>query len=304
MVPLKYVPQKPHTPDSAPDLAPYCLRNHRALGLQSAGGTGGRGSPSCADCRHPVAYWSGSRRTLPGTGYSETAQQLRPDANLSPDWSLTAFHQRFTQDDVGRTHSTHDALSFAGTSVGADQRRTDTEIRIKEDGNRINAALTVDTSGIDLAFSRSVGNPHLRYGASYYSDDINSERTDISTDGLTITQQIQGPVGDDATYTQTGLFAQWEQNFSDQIELIIGGRLSAIDADIGRYRDPATGNTASFSDSWQDASFGARASYALTPAHDQFLWASVSEAFRALDITAFHTEISDYIDTAPNRAHC
>lgn len=198
MVPLKYVPQKPHTPDSAPDLAPYCLRNHRALGLQSS----------------------------------------------------------------------------------------------------------VDTSGIDLAFSRSVGNAHLRYGASYYSDDINSERTDISTDGLTITQQIQGPVGDDATYTQTGLFAQWEQNFSDQIELIIGGRLSAIDADIGRYRDPATGNTASFSDSWQDASFGARASYALTPAHDQFLWASVSEAFRALDITAFHTEISDYIDTAPNRAHC
>lgn len=315
--------------------------------------------------------------TLPGTGYSETAQHFRLDVNLTQNWALTALHQRFKQDDVGRTHSTQDAVSFAGTRIGTDQRRTkdqsreltylrlngdantplfdmatltlshqphkDAEIRIRDDGRRIDAAFTANTTGLDLSLARNFGNGHLRYGASYYADDIDSSRTDTSTDGQTITQQVQGPIGDDATYTHAGVFAQWEHTLYDRLDIIAGARLSAIKADIGAYRDPLTGNADSYSGSWQDASFAIRSSYALTPMRDQFLWASISESFRApniadlsrfgksrsdeiestaiglspeqflttelgwrwqgntraLDVTAFHTDISDYIGTAP-----
>jgi len=57
------------------------------------------------------------------TGYDEWAYDIRFDAALSDQWTLTAAHQMLNQDDVWRTHSTIYGVSFAGSEIGSDKIR-------------------------------------------------------------------------------------------------------------------------------------------------------------------------------------
>ena len=89
---------------------------------------------------------------------------------------------------------------------------------------------------------------------------------------------------DDATFSILGAYVQGEFKWHDRLTVTAGSRLSRIGADIGRFKDPATGLPASFSDNWTSSVNAARASYSLNPEDSRRLWAGVSQSFRAPNI--------------------
>ena len=271
---------------------------------------------------------------LPRTGYEEISADLRFDFQLTDDWNFTGVHQSFSQNDVWRTHSTIFNIPYAGSQSGYDlvrskdqerslsyirlsteqsypffdaasftlsyQPRKDTERRVRNNNLKINQGFTSDTQGADVKLHKAIKIGQLSYGISHYVDDIESWRHDIFPDFST-TQRIQGPVGDDASYSQFGAFSQLETQLTDQLTLFLGGRYSHLNAKIGRFEDPTSGQLSSLSQNWNNLSFGVRSSFALSQQKNQFIWASLSESFRApniADLTRFGQSRSSEFEIA------
>ena len=255
---------------------------------------------------------------LPRTGYTEYAYDARLDINLNPDWRMTLARQALAQDDVWRTHSTLFSRSFAGSATGQDRRRlkdqqrtlnylklTGLELndfiqaatltlsyqtwdedgdRVRRDGRRNIEFFDSRMYGIDLQLESNTAIGDWVYGMDYYQDNVDSGRADFNADGSLRRVRIQGPVGDDATFSILGAYVQGEFKWHDRLTVTAGSRLSRIGADIGRFKDPATGLPASFSDNWTSSVNAARASYSLNPEDSRRLWAGVSQSFRAPNI--------------------
>jgi len=141
------------------------------------------------------------------------------------------------------------------------------------------------------------------YGAEYYRSNVNSFKTDF--DPTTVEDTIQGPLGDEATTEQLGLFIQDEIELTDRLTLTLGGRFNYASVDADRVNDPnvdgdAPGNTAADStiavdDSWSSFVGSARFVYALVPERVN-LFGGVSQGFRAPnlgDLTRFDTARSN-----------
>lgn len=273
--------------------------------------------------------------TQENTGYSENSFDMRFDKSINDLWSFTAVHQQLAQDDVWRTHSTVYGESFAGTSIGSDLRRLKDQHRsltylklngeidsawaddvalnlsyqtwdedgdrIRGDGRRNEDYFDSRMWGVDLQFQKEVDSVNLTYGLDFYQDKVSSGRTDTSADGLVKTERIQGPVGDDSRYGQLGIYAKGAWSLNERLKLTLGTRFANVDAKVGRYEDPETGDAASYSDNWSDFISSARVSYALDLADTTRLWGGVSQAFRApniADISRFGASRSDEIEVA------
>lgn len=269
------------------------------------------------------------------TGYDERAYDLRFDWQMSKHWDLSVAHQQLTQDDVWRTHSTQFAQAFAGTEIGSDQRRLKDQDRSltylklrgtdlthwldraqitlsyqrwEEDGDRVRVDgrqnrehFTSAMPGLDVQFSSFTRWGELTYGLDVYEDHIDSRRQDIGADGGTVRDRIQGPVGDDARFLVSGVYAQNALWLTDRLQLTGGLRYSYVEADVGRYEDPLTGAAASYTDSWSNLSAALRASYQLTESGDQLIWAGISQSFRApniADVTRFGASRSNEVEVA------
>ncbi len=272
---------------------------------------------------------------LPNTGYDEISADVRFDYLLHSGWSLTGLHQSFSQDDVWRTHSTLSNIPFEGTQSGTDivrlkdqkrslsyirlsneqslsffdaasltlsyQPRKDTELRVQSDGLHIDQGFTSNTLGADLKFYKSVNFGQFSIGISQYIDNIDSWRFDTPANSELTTQRIQGPVGDNATHNQFGAFTQFESDLTERLSLILSGRFSSLSADVDQFEDPNSGLPTNLNQNWDDLSFGIRSSYALTTQGDQFIWASLSESFRApniADLTRFGRSRSTEFEVA------
>jgi hemoglobin/transferrin/lactoferrin receptor protein len=266
---------------------------------------------------------------LPYTGYEEWDGDLRVDWRLRRDLVFTAGLQRVVQVDVPRTHTTVFAVPFAGTSVGTelerelDQRRTLAYARLAWDGGGAlrRAALTVswhrqeeeqdrlrtgarrdlqgfdgDSLGIQAQAEACTPVGRITWGADWYHDEVDSFRDDFVGGILTLTE-IQGPVGDDATYDLVGLFVEDEFRLGC-FDLVAGARFTYASAFAGRVddplvagSDPATpGNVISVSDDWTNFVGSLRASVPL--GRTWRAYAGVSQGFRApnlSDLTAFDT---------------
>ncbi|PHR92581.1 MAG: hypothetical protein COA69_07020 [Robiginitomaculum sp.] len=255
---------------------------------------------------------------LPHTGYGETAWDVRLDAKLNATWAASLVHQNLSQDDVWRTHSTIFSKPFAGTSIGTDlerlkdqrrqlsylklkglpehrlvesaeitvsrQSRTETERRVPANGLVIDQSFSSRLWAANAVFESTLSGAQLSYGLDYSFEHIDSDRTDFDPLTNTRTPRIQGPVGDDASYQQTGVFVQGGFSLSDALELEIGSRFSHIRADIGRFEDPFAHNPISFDKGWSDISSSVRVRYKWGNQTRSNIWASVSEAFRAPNI--------------------
>ena len=269
------------------------------------------------------------------TGYDEQAFDLRLDKALNEQWLVTIAHQQLEQDDVWRTHSTQYAKSFAGTTIGSDQKRLKDQRRslsyIKLNGDEITAA--IDTlqltfshqqwdengdrvrdngkqnldyfdsrmSGFDLQFESHWQNIQLTYGVDFYRDEVDSGRTDYHADGSIDEVRIQGPIGDDARYDLFGIYLQAAIDLSEATTLILGSRYTDTQADIGRFEDPQTNQAASFSDSWQQAVSSVRLSHALGDEQRWRVWGGVSQSFRApniADLSRYGKSRSDELEVA------
>ena len=253
------------------------------------------------------------------TGYDEWAYDARLDYAIDDNWTFTAVHQKLTQDDVWRTHSTIYGEPWQGTTIGTDrqrsfdQERTLSYVRVagdKLDGFADSAALTLsyqtacesqyrikasrasdlgevdlDTFGVDLQFTSDTSIGRFTYGADYYRDEVDSASTFWKANGTFDKYGIQGPVGDDSTYDLFGLFVQDEITASDSLHIFLGGRYTYAQADIGRYEDPVTRQPASQSDDWSQFSASARAVLDLDAQDHWQLYGGVSQGFRAPNLS-------------------
>lgn len=272
----------------------------------------------------------------PYTGYEVGSYDLRLDAALGENWTLTLAHQALWQDDVWRTHATVHAKSFAGTSVGSDFRRVtdyarslsyarlrgenlerlvqsaqftvslqtlDEELdRIRDSRVRELSDMDIRTLGFDAQFSSELLSGVLTWGADYYSDDVDTSRHDLHPDGTLKARRVQGPVGDDARYDLFGVYAQHELELVSAGTLLsIGGRYTYAAADIGKYEDPVTGGAASQSDKWQNVVGSLRLTQRLDANDHWRAYGGVSQAFRAPnlgDLSRLGASRSDEIESA------
>ncbi len=269
---------------------------------------------------------------LPYTGYEERAADARLDLALSPSWLVTVKHQSLWQDDVPRTHSTVFSRSFAGTSVGDDllreknhyrsltylkakgstasdwlrsieltlshQRRSEQEDRIRADQLLIDQGFDSDLLAFSAIASAQLDALDLTYGMDLSLEWIDSDRTDTDLASGTMLVRVQGPVGDDASYDQAGLFVRGVQAISQTLSLEASLRASLVATNIGSFADPLSGAEISFDDSWSNLSGSLRAQW---QSKSHRIWAGYSRSFRApnvADISRFGRSRSNEIEIA------
>lgn len=270
------------------------------------------------------------------TGYDEYAFDLRYDRRINDLWELSLVHQTLEQDDVWRTHSTIFGESFAGTTVGTDlrrlkdQHRTLTYAKLKgeeldykfaddleltfsyqswnEDGERVRSTgiqeieyFESGMAGIDLQLTKYLNNVDLVYGFDAYLDNVDSGRTDFNSDGTVNEEYVQGPIGDDSSYLQTGAYVQADWKVNDRVNIVGGSRFSYVRASVGSFEDPATGLARSFEDNWATLVNSARIKVALDGSQEINAWGGVSQSFRApniADLSRFGGSRSDEFEVA------
>lgn len=270
------------------------------------------------------------------TGYDEWAYDVRFDAALSDQWTFTAAHQMLNQDDVWRTHSTIYGVSFAGSEIGSDplrlkdQRRSLSYVKLRGedlDGFVDTATLTGSYQtwheeglrqrtqgrrsvenfdsrmwGIDLQLESDSPFGRLTYGVDYYLDHVDTLTVD-SVDGVPGSRRraIQGPVGDDSTFGQFGVYLQDAIEVTERVDLLLGGRFTRVAAGIGQFEDPATGGAASYSQHWETGVGSVRITYDLDREERFKTFAGISQSFRApnlADLSRYGGSRSDEIESA------
>lgn len=274
----------------------------------------------------------------PHTGYDENGLDLRFDTRLNAQWDLSLLHQQLTQDDVWRTHSTIYAIPFEGTEAGSNLRRlkdqdrqlsllklrgenpnrwldhislTLSEQHWREDGERTKGSgasivqgFDSRMHGVDLALASHTASVNWRYGLDYYRDRVDSWRRDYHSDGSLDEIRIQGPIGDDSTYSQWGIYAQADWQLAPQQQLLVSSRYGQTRARVGHFEDPVTAVAASFSDRWSSLVNALHYSYHLNlgPDNNQStLWLGLSQSFRAPnigDLSRYGTSRSDETEVA------
>ena len=256
--------------------------------------------------------------TLDKTAYDESAFDIHFDYVINNAWELSAVHQQLDQDDVWRTHSTLFSKSFSETEIGSDLRRLKDQKRqlnyiklhgyelssaidaatltlshqqwqedgdrVRSSGKRIDDFFDSNMYGIDLQIESHFHDIYFTYGVDYYQDNVDSGRTDFSTDGSIDKVRIQGPIGDNAQFGVFGTYVQAQFDATDSLKINLSSRYSYIDADIGRYEDPDTNTAASFQNHWDNISSAIRASYALDNNGRKSIWAGISQSFRAPNV--------------------
>ncbi len=207
-----------------------------------------------------------------GTSYGQYAADVKAEYFLSDNSRLLFAHQRIRQNNVPRTHSTVQGISFAGTTVGTDlQRDLDQEReltyvqlhtedieggpfsafkvglswqntnqaqdRIRGNGDLEFDTLRVQTLGFFAQAQSEVSDSlTLTYGIDYYRDQVDTFGSDS---GSAPTTFVQGQFGDDATYDLLGIYLQGDFDLTERLSLVLGGRWNYSAADADRVNNPA-----------------------------------------------------------------
>jgi len=207
-----------------------------------------------------------------GTSYDQYAADIKTEYFISDNSRLVFAHQRIRQNNVPRTHSTVQGISFEGTTVGTDlQRDLDQEReltyvqlhtdniegggidafkiglsyqntdqaqdRIRGNGDVEYDTVRVQTFGIFAQAQSEVSDDlTLTYGLDYYHDKVDTFGSDT---GSTPTTLIQGQFGDDSTYDLLGVYLQGDLDLTDRLNLVLGGRWNYAAVDSDRVNNPA-----------------------------------------------------------------
>lgn len=252
------------------------------------------------------------------TGYPEQDIDLKIEAALGPETTLTFLHQRVNQDDIWRWHSTlfnpgwqhsgHVAAPGRFLSRVYDQERTLTYLRLEGEPSsaawldRWSATLSyhtgrdmeaqyrratdqryqvadIDTIGFDLTLESPLGPGELIYGFDYYHDTVDSAGYRDRGAGLLYDPSFR-PVADDSEYDLFGAFAQYAWRPVEQLEITLGGRYTHADAKLGRAWDAGLGaDVYGQSRRWENFSGSLRALWTINDCWS--IYGGVSQAFRA-----------------------
>jgi hemoglobin/transferrin/lactoferrin receptor protein len=268
------------------------------------------------------------------TGY----QEYNWDAKLvyEPDdrQRLIFAHYGVNIDDAWRTHKTIFGFSWEGTTVGnekkraLDQSRHLTYLRYErnvdtrwidaievtlsyhrqdEERGRIRSddrwdvqGFDVGTTGAALQLEKAFERQMWTYGVEYYHDTVDSFRTYVEPDLVTVVEGIQGPVADDAKYQTLGMYVEDEAELTENLGLIAGLRYNYVSADAKNVEDPLTGQRIEVHDDWDQLVGNLRLRAWLEPEHRWQAFAGISQGFRApnlSDLTRFDSARSNEIET-------
>ncbi|MBL9198890.1 MAG: TonB-dependent receptor, partial [Opitutaceae bacterium] len=270
----------------------------------------------------------------PRTGFEETALDGSAVWQVGSGTRLVALAQDFRQNDAWRTHSTIYGSRWRGTSPGSDlersldqerrlfalqlhsdrpapgidrltasvshQRQGEEQFRLRNDGRREFTGFDLATPG---AFVRLHGTAPLgRWigGAEFYRDRVDSHSRRFRADGSLQQIDIQGPVADDARYDLGGVFFETRPPRLGPVEFTAGARLNHATAEARRVRDPLTGAATRIDGRWRSVVGSLRALAPLDAAHRQNVFAGISQAFRApnlSDLTRFDIAEGGQIET-------
>jgi hemoglobin/transferrin/lactoferrin receptor protein len=264
------------------------------------------------------------------TGFSEWDADFRLDRRLSPCALLSLAWQHVDQDDVPRTHTTVFARPFAGSTVGTDLRRDldqqrdllylrlawersgglfeaghatvswhrqeESQGRLRTGGRLDLSGFTVDTFGASASGRRRTSIGEVTVGFDAYHDEVSSFRDDF-LNGVFQGSQVQGPLGDDATYDLVGAYVQ-DRLCLGRWELVGGLHFTYAAAEADRVDDPSVpgsdpatpGNVISVDGSWSALVGSLRGLYRVSRGWN--VYGGVSQAFRTptlADLTAFET---------------
>ncbi|MEZ6016349.1 MAG: TonB-dependent receptor [Planctomycetota bacterium] len=245
----------------------------------------------------------------PNTGYDEWDGDAKVQHWLDDDARLTIAHMRVDQNDVPRTHTTRDAISFEGTSIGSDIRRDldqdrsltyvkldtfgdvtssttlsfqqqkETQYRTRSNGRMDEQGFDVQTFGFSSVYGFDNGPGQLTAGIEWYHDRIDSFLDRFSQQ--TVADDIQGPVADDANYDLLGLFAQQELEVGERTDLTAGVRWTYAAAESDKVRDPVTNTRIGINEDWNQVTGSLRLDHALDEARTAVVFGGISQGFRA-----------------------
>jgi hemoglobin/transferrin/lactoferrin receptor protein len=255
----------------------------------------------------------------PKTGYDEDDADLRVEYDVSPETTLVAGYQYVDQDDAWRTHRTIYGISWEGSSVGTDQelvfdqRRELTYLQLRHDGvgraadslrvglslqeqeehqHRLRSNLRADelafdvvTTGLTVQLDKRVGPWQFVYGLDWYRDDVDSTFVESNADGSLRREHAQGPVADEATYDLGGLFVQGIVQVTPRVSATLAARYTYAAVDARQVEVPVTFDVYSVEDDWDDFSASGRLSFAPVAGGPWLLYAAVSQAFRAPNLS-------------------
>ncbi len=271
----------------------------------------------------------------PKTGYTDLSGEAKVDFFVTPDSRVTIAHQRDGMDDVWRTHKTIYGISWEGTTIGDEKKRVldqnrhlsyiqyqmknivgfidafkcnvsyhvqkEDQFRIKKDDSSDNQGFDVGTLGAFIQAESPSSAGLWTYGMEYYHDSVDSFLDKFKSDGSFNKSEIQGPVADDATYDNAGLFIQNEMPFTDRFHTILGARYNYANADAEKVKDPVSGDPMCLSDNWDTVTGNARMLYWFDPDKHWNFFGGASQGFRApnlSDLTRLDTARSNEIETA------
>ncbi len=267
------------------------------------------------------------------TDYQEWTGDLKLQYMPNRDTQLTLAHYSFGQDDAWRTHKTIYGISWEGTTIGDELKRIldhrhsltylryrqrniapwlyeaeatvsfqeliEKRWRVKSSGAADKQGVDVNTLGNALKFISPSPIGKLTYGVDWYHDDVDSFKDKYNADGTFDASEIQGPVGDDATYDLVGVYAQDQVPLGESFELLLGGRYTYARADAESVKDPDTGNEISVKEDWESLVGNARLSW--FPIKDRVnVYAGLTQGFRApnlSDLTRLDTARTNEIET-------
>lgn len=220
----------------------------------------------------------------PGTAYREWGADAKVAGRNPAGDRWTFAFQEYRILDAPRTHRTRDAVPFNGTDTGTDRRldfdqgrsliyglweqpepsgpfrdlrlqiswhqQREDQIRVRETGRRDESGFQVDTPGISL--QGALGDPDRTWilGTDTYYDRVSSYGRVFPDPDAPPQRQIQGPVGDEATYLTTGAFLRHLRTLAPHTVADLGLRGEYSRARVDRFRNPQTGEPDSLNSDW------------------------------------------------------
>lgn len=257
---------------------------------------------------------------LPETGYSQGSGDLRWEQALSQNVRLSFLAQTMRMNDVPRTHTTIDAVPYAGTTVGSELQRDHDQIRDllygrlswddlggwtdsgevtvsyhrhDETRDRLRSesspgsglrrdiqGFTVDDVGFLARFRSEEGST----GIWSWGFEAHHESVDSFRDsyvgGSFSGSAVQGPVADDSSYVSAAAYIQNELFLHDQFVLVPGLRFSWFDLDAGSVANPNPG-PAAISVSDDWTALTGSLRGTWFASNEQSVWGGLSQGFRA-----------------------
>jgi hemoglobin/transferrin/lactoferrin receptor protein len=271
----------------------------------------------------------------PHTGYDEWDADAMITRELGDRGMLTLGHQTVRQNDAWRTHRTIHGIDWEGLAHGTDKvlsydqardltwatlsakepgsfvddvrltvyrhSQAEDEYRVKEDDSASLKGFDVVTWGASLQFESDTELGRWVYGAEVSRDLVDSYSDRLRADGSVSRSDIQGPVGDDATYDMLGAYVQDIVPFADgRLQVIPGVRYTYSRAEADRVQDPVSGDVMSVEGDWDAVVGSLRASLALDKEERIAVFAGASQGFRApnlSDLTRLDIARSGEIET-------